>query len=58
MSRNVVLYAGVLAWAGVGVDTLFHVAIGDPVIPALFGIITFGWLALRWRPQLVLRKAI
>ena len=55
VSRNVVLYAGVLAWGGVLVDTLFHAAIGDPVIPAVFGIITLGWFALR-RPQLAFRK--
>ena len=52
---NVVLYAGVLAWGGVLVDTVFHAAIGDPVIPAVFGIITLGWFALR-RPQLAFRR--
>ena len=56
MSRNLVLYAGALAWAGVIIDTVFHAAIGDPVIPAAFGIIVFGWFALR-RPQLALSKA-
>ena len=56
MSQKLVLYAGALAWAGVIIDTVFHAAIGDPVIPALFGIITFGWFALR-RPQLAFRRA-
>jgi hypothetical protein len=56
VSRNVVLYAGLLAWAGVIVDTVFHIAIGDPIIPAVFGMIILGWVALR-APQLAVRKA-
>ena len=56
MSRNLVLYAGALAWTGVLLDTAFHVAIGDPVIPAVFGVMVLAWFALR-RPQLALRRA-
>jgi hypothetical protein len=54
VSRNLILFAGTIAWVGVGVDTVFHIAIGDPVVPALFGIVIAGWLAIR-APQLVLR---
>jgi hypothetical protein len=56
VSRDIVLFAGAIAWLGVGLDTLFHAAIGDPVIPAVFGLILVGWFALR-RPQLAFRKA-
>ena len=54
MSRNLVLYAGAIAWIGVVADTAFHIAIGDPVVPALFGIVIAGWLAVRG-PGLILR---
>ena len=56
MSRNLVLFAGAMAWAGVILDTAFHAVIGDPVIPVVFGLIFVGWFALR-RPQLALRRA-
>jgi hypothetical protein len=56
VSRNVVLFAGAMAWAGVILDTAFHIAIGDPVIPALFAVILIVWFVVRV-PQLALRRA-
>jgi hypothetical protein len=46
MSRNFVLIFAGVCWAGVAVDALVHLAVGDLVIPTGFALAFVAWATL------------
>jgi hypothetical protein len=46
MSRNFILIFAGVCWAGVAVDALVHLAVGDVVIPTGFALAFAAWATL------------
>jgi hypothetical protein len=46
MSRTFILIFAGVCWAGVAVDALVHLAVGDLVIPAAMGLAFAAWAML------------
>jgi hypothetical protein len=46
MSRTFILIFAGVCWAGVAVDALVHLAMGDAVVPAVMGLAFVAWATL------------
>jgi hypothetical protein len=49
MSRNFILFFGVICWTGAAADALWHLAQGDLLVPAAMGIAFAVWVTVRRR---------
>jgi hypothetical protein len=57
MSRSLLILAGVVCWTVAGVDALYHLYIGDLVVPVLMATAAVLWVGLRQRAQIAKRLA-
>jgi hypothetical protein len=49
MSRNTILVLGAICWTGAAADAIYHLAIGDFLVPAAMGTAFVLWVTLRRR---------
>ena len=49
MSRNFILFLGVICWTGAAADALWHLAQGDLLVPAVMAVAFVIWVTVRRR---------
>lgn len=47
MSRKSILVFGAICWTGAAADAIYHLAIGDVLVPAAMGAAFVLWVTLR-----------